>query len=164
MKAYIASGYSPSTGKLVLTNVTEVPAGEGLYLVGEAGTYEVATTETDLLYSNLLKGVSVPTTIYPTDGNQTNFILANGTHGVGFYTLSEAGELAAGKCYLDVSPVSPSPAPSLIIGTNPTGIEEEAIKDFDLNGVWYTLDGRKIQGIPAQKGIYIKNGKKIIIK
>ena len=42
--------------------------------------------------------------------------------------------------------------------------EEETIKDFDLNGVWYTLDGRQIQGIPGQKGIYIKNGKKIIIK
>lgn len=80
------------------------------------------------------------------------------------FAYSKSGTLAAGKCYLDVSPVSPSPAPSLIIGTNPTGIEEETIKDFDLNGVWYTLDGRQIQGVPAQKGIYIKNGKKIIIK
>ena len=82
MKAYIASGFSPSTGKLVLTNVTEVPAGEGLYLVGEAGTYEVATSETDMFYSNLLKGVRTATTIYPTDGSYTNFILANGSHGV----------------------------------------------------------------------------------
>ena len=80
------------------------------------------------------------------------------------FAYSKSGTLAAGKCYLDVSPVSPSPAPSLFIGTNPTGIEEETIKDFDLNGVWYTLDGRQIQGIPGQKGIYIKNGKKIIIK
>lgn len=80
------------------------------------------------------------------------------------FAYSKSGTLAAGKCYLDVSPVSPSPAPSLFIGTNPTGIEEETIKDFDLNGVWYTLDGRQIQGVPAQKGIYIKNGKKIIIK
>lgn len=80
------------------------------------------------------------------------------------FVRSKSGTLAAGKCYLDVSPVSPSPAPSLFIGTNPTGIEEETIKDFDLNGVWYTLDGRQIQGVPAQKGIYIKNGKKIIIK
>ena len=80
------------------------------------------------------------------------------------FAYSKSGTLAAGKCYLDVSPISPSPAPSLFIGTNPTGIEEETIKDIDLNGVWYTLDGRQILGVPAQKGIYIKNGKKIIIK
>ena len=29
---------------------------------------------------------------------------------------------------------------------------------------WYTLDGRKLQGEPKTKGIYIFNGKKIIIK
>ncbi|MBP3286501.1 MAG: hypothetical protein J6M15_06150 [Prevotella sp.] len=29
---------------------------------------------------------------------------------------------------------------------------------------WYTLDGRRLQGKPAQKGVYIQNGKKVIIK
>ena len=29
---------------------------------------------------------------------------------------------------------------------------------------WYTLDGRRLSGKPAQKGIYINNGKKIVIK
>ncbi len=29
---------------------------------------------------------------------------------------------------------------------------------------WYSLDGRKLQGVPTQKGLYIHNGKKIIIK
>jgi hypothetical protein len=28
----------------------------------------------------------------------------------------------------------------------------------------YSLDGRKLQGTPTAKGIYIKNGKKIVIK
>lgn len=31
-------------------------------------------------------------------------------------------------------------------------------------GAWYTLDGRKMSGKPAQKGIYIHNGKKVAIK
>ena len=31
-------------------------------------------------------------------------------------------------------------------------------------GAWYTLDGRKLSGKPAQKGIYIHNGKKVAIK
>ena len=29
---------------------------------------------------------------------------------------------------------------------------------------WYTLDGRKLSGTPTQKGIYINNGKKMVIK
>lgn len=37
------------------------------------------------------------------------------------------------------------------------GIEEEA-------GTWFDLNGRKLSGKPAQKGIYINNGKKKIIK
>ena len=32
------------------------------------------------------------------------------------------------------------------------------------NGCWYTLDGRKLQGAPRQKGIYIYNGKKIVVR
>ena len=30
--------------------------------------------------------------------------------------------------------------------------------------VWYTLDGRKLDGKPAKKGIYIHHGKKVVIK
>lgn len=30
-------------------------------------------------------------------------------------------------------------------------------------GAWYTLDGRKLNGMPTQKGLYIHNGKKIIL-
>ena len=29
---------------------------------------------------------------------------------------------------------------------------------------WYTLNGVKLQGVPTEKGIYINNGKKIVIK
>lgn len=32
------------------------------------------------------------------------------------------------------------------------------------NDAWYTLDGRKLQGMPTTKGIYIYNGKKVVIK
>ena len=48
----------------------------------------------------------------------------------------------------------------------PTGIYNATLMD---NGQWrmdhwYTLDGRKLNGEPKVKGIYIKNGKKVIIK
>ena len=29
---------------------------------------------------------------------------------------------------------------------------------------WYTLNGVKLQGVPTEKGIYIRNGKKMVIK
>ena len=30
-------------------------------------------------------------------------------------------------------------------------------------GAWYTLDGRKLQGKPTTKGLYIVNGKKVLL-
>ena len=32
------------------------------------------------------------------------------------------------------------------------------------NGVWYTLDGRQLNGKPTEKGVYIVDGKKVLIK
>lgn len=31
-------------------------------------------------------------------------------------------------------------------------------------GGWYTIDGRRLEGEPTEKGVYIQNGKKVIIK
>ena len=33
----------------------------------------------------------------------------------------------------------------------------------DIDG-WYTVNGMKLEGVPTQKGIYINNGKKVVIK
>jgi hypothetical protein len=32
------------------------------------------------------------------------------------------------------------------------------------NDAWHTLDGRKLSGKPTQKGVYINNGIKVVIK
>ena len=47
-----------------------------------------------------------------------------------------------------------------------TGIISVHDSGFTVNGsdVWYTLDGRRLDGKPTQRGIYINNGKKTIIK
>ena len=43
-----------------------------------------------------------------------------------------------------------------------TGIEVvNAVRNVKNNG-WYTLDGRKLNGEPTAKGLYIHNGKKIV--
>jgi len=48
-----------------------------------------------------------------------------------------------------------------------TSISEELrvkSEEFATATEWYTLDGRKLQGQPTQKGVYIQNGKKVVIK
>ena len=43
--------------------------------------------------------------------------------------------------------------------------EEISVKREDAAAAgWYLLDGRKLSGTPTQKGIYIVNGKKVVIK
>jgi hypothetical protein len=32
-----------------------------------------------------------------------------------------------------------------------------------MSDVWYTLDGRKLDGKPTKKGLYIHNGNKLVI-
>ncbi|MBQ7180332.1 MAG: hypothetical protein IJR87_03465, partial [Bacteroidaceae bacterium] len=39
--------------------------------------------------------------------------------------------------------------------------DERRTKDSE---AWYTLDGRKLEGKPTQKGIYINNGLKVTVK
>ena len=41
-------------------------------------------------------------------------------------------------------------------------IKDEAINIK--NDTWFSLDGRRLQGKPTQKGVYINNGKKVVIK
>ena len=32
------------------------------------------------------------------------------------------------------------------------------------NGDWYDLNGRKLDKMPTKKGVYIQNGKKVVVK
>ena len=45
-----------------------------------------------------------------------------------------------------------------------TGIGEELSVKGEESATWYTLSGLRIKGQPTQNGIYIKNGKKVILK
>ena len=80
------------------------------------------------------------------------------------FMRSKSGNLSAGKCYLllqsDFYPETP-----LLIGANTTGITTLNVDRGILSDdSWYTLDGRRLQGRPTQKGLYVTNGKKMIIK
>ena len=43
-----------------------------------------------------------------------------------------------------------------------TGIDDIPQTSENADGQWYTIDGRRLQGKPTKKGIYIYNGKKVI--
>ena len=48
---------------------------------------------------------------------------------------------------------------------DPSGIETINREPLTVNQhAWYTLDGRKLNGHPSTKGLYIHNGKKMIVK
>lgn len=164
LKSYLAGGYDKANGKVMLMRVNSVPAGTGLILMGEAGTYKVPYSTSTAFYTNLLKGVTASTTINPTDGSNTNFILANGTNGIGFYAVSSSGELAAGKAYLQL-PTSAAQAKSvkMVFEDETTGIVENyEFENKNNDGTVYDLMGRKVKNMT--KGMYIMNGKKVIIK
>jgi hypothetical protein len=89
-----------------------------------------------------------------------------------FIQADENGGLGAHKCLLVLS--GTYTAPVLIIGTETTSLvsidfatphsqRENGQLTID-NDVWYTLDGRKLDGMPTKKGIYINGGRKVVIK
>ena len=50
------------------------------------------------------------------------------------------------------------------LSISPVGERTEAFPREGLAGAWYTLDGRKLSGKPTQKGVYVHNGFKTVIK
>jgi len=165
--AYIVSGFSASTSNVVLTKVVQVPAGTGLYIKGDAGSYDIPIESTDYYFSNMLKGIVKDTWIYSTEDENgieyTNYILAKTSGGVCFCKSNGDGELTANKAYLRL-PSSLAQARSVIGiagGDNTTAIDAQMLQD-DAEGAIYNLKGQKVEN--PTKGIYIKNGKKFIVR
>lgn len=68
------------------------------------------------------------------------------------------------RAYLDLTgKTSDSKGFVLILDSTPDSISDITAKDSDASDPWYTLDGRALNVKPSVKGLYIHNGKKIII-
>ena len=106
--------------------------------------------------------VSAPVTnklkISDSDTGDGVYVLANGADGPGFYRWM-GGKLGAGRVYLPVTSSSSAFLP--FVDGETTAIETMADGRSENYDAWYSLDGRRLNGIPAHKGIYIYNGKKI---
>jgi len=165
--AYIISGFNPQNGNLIRTRVYEVPAKTGLFIIGTAGnSFDIPVKATDFYYSNMMKGITEPTVIptYDNDNGYTNFTLgSDGQGGVMFKRSSGIGTSPANRAYVQI--------PTSIVGARVfLGIEEDGTTGVEgirtpnteeSEGDYYNLNGQKVQN--PQKGIYIKNGKKIFI-
>ena len=75
------------------------------------------------------------------------------------------GTIAAGKNVLQVAGGSGAPELSISIGDeNTTAINEHESHELnELSGEWFSIDGVKLNGQPQKPGLYIKNGKKVVV-
>ena len=132
--------------KIVPANTPVVLKGEGSY-TGSVITTADALGPNDLHISDGTSATS----------DQNIYVLANKSNGVGFYKWTGTSSLSAGKIYLK----SESPAPFLgFDGEGTTGIQN--IERTVIDNQYYTLDGRRVA--EPTKGLYILNGKKVVVK
>ena len=155
---------SPSLNEsVVYAEGNVIPAGEAVVLEGAAGTYTfnyaVATAEKDA--DNVLKGTDEATEI--TSENKL-YILSNGAHGVGFYFQNEDGTSitnGAHKAYLEVAGDVETKSFYLFDEASVTAIQGVVAAEA-ANGKVFDLQGRNVKN--PVKGLYIVNGKKVVIK
>lgn len=193
VKAYIATKYSNESdvadmGKLTLDEVKAVPASTGLLLykvIADGQKNETQTnfplfvpavniaptTEQGMLKPHINSG-----TVPGSDANTLRYVFTNMFHHQGsqeqqtgndylFYRVDNQGSLAANKAYLELT--HPSAAKQFIVMSfdeTPTGIHtpQGAVEPSD--GAYYTLQGVRVNGCPTRPGLYIHNGKKVIVK
>lgn len=180
VKAWVAIGYSDD-GRVIVSHINVVPPFTGLYLTtDEPGvTMEVPTTTREYYYANLLVPVVETKTVGPTetiDGVEyTNLIVGTLNGKPTFSFLNSTVSYGPNKSVLRIPTKY---IPQQAVNTRSMGIkylDEEVtpINNTSLdkqNGTTvYSLQGNKMDSSvyakgALPKGIYICNGKKIIIK
>ena len=159
LEAYIVS--SVSANNATLTPVTKVPVGTPVVLKGTAGsktlTIEASADEvgTNKLYRS--NGTSAKNS-----DSRNVYALAKKEGVVGFYKMKDDVIVPEGKCYLSVSKTSAPDFLGFDFGNEATGINTLNVERGTLNGEVYNLNGQRVA--QPTKGLYIVNGKKVVIK
>jgi hypothetical protein len=153
---------SGDKSKVELTEVADrvIPAGNAVVLksTAEFATMTHTPAATGTLSGNDLLGTTVAIAT-PAD----TYMLVKGGSGVGFYHW-EGTDIPAGRGYLTIAGGGGVKAFYPLSGDEgTTAIEMAETADEARDAVLYDLSGRRVQGNP-RSGIYVKNGKKIIIK
>ena len=87
--------------------------------------------------------------------------------GSNLYWPQNGASLGACRAYFELSDGASASEFVLNFGDETTGIRpNRPSPDPSLNngGEWYTLSGSRLNSKPTQKGVYIVNGKKVVVK
>ena len=168
-KAYYIETTNNKYAQLTATNNegTEIPANTAVVLVNEdaaASTILDMTTGLTPVVSasdNLLKGTLVPMSLDLSD--ETNYYSLGRKDGeIGFYKFSGGTiNLGANKAYLEVPAAGAIKGFALRWVDNPTDVQ--TLRSDSSNDTFYNLAGQRVSK-PAQRGIYIMDGKKVVVK
>ena len=149
--------------------VTKVPANTGIIVGLAEATTEAKTIsvpvcagETDAVNDNMLVAVLEKTTIPQTVDGYTNYVFGKGGGKEQFFKVRTEGmEVPANNAYLAIPSTQAKGIDVIGLNGDATGIS--TIENADMqNGEVYNLQGQKVNR--AQKGVYIVNGKKVILK
>ena len=147
--AYIVTAVSTNT--VTVKAINYVPKNVPVLIENES----TATTDNTSAEGNLLQGTSESTAVSGINGNV--YVLYNGG-----FTRATSGAIPSHRAYLVLE--QEAGARLLIIEEETTGIADIRGMRSGVDACWYTLDGQKLQTQPTQKGMYIVNGQKVVIK
>ena len=164
MTAYIITGVNTAAGTVTAEALDYIPEGVPVLLMStvNANGFIVqprdggTTITTEQEAANMLKEATSAMLLTTAQ----YYLLYNCE-----FVLNAAGTLPAGWIYLDTSGGggggSGAPARLTIIWDSETGIED--ISRFTTFKEYYSLDGRRVGGTPVKSGLYIRDGKKVVV-
>lgn len=158
VKAYYVSAKG-TEATMTAIDAQAIPANQGVILTSESGdaaTMVPAASETAAAITGNQLGHSAGAAKSLTAGE--GYILGNGTEGTAFYPC-KAGSLPSNKAYLLGN--GESSAIVMNFGNAVTGINTIAAP-ASAKAPIFDLSGRRV--VKATKGLYIQNGKKVIVK
>ena len=169
LKAYIITGYDWINRRVYAMRVFDVPAGTGIYLVGKPGDYTIEIGSTGSYYvANMLVGTLAETTINPTDGDLTNLRLTGSSpQDASFKTFTVPRTFSANRAYLQIPTAvlnNSANAVGIVFDDEVDGIDGISQNAVEAESAWFTLDGRKLSGKPSTKGVYVVNGRKVVVR
>jgi hypothetical protein len=97
----------------------------------------------------------------PGSDEWTNYYKLSG--GKIFAWVKGAGKIAANNCWLEIPTGEPLARTITIVFDDATGIDAMTVEAIT-TGDWFDLNGRKLDSVPTKKGVYIFNGRKVVVK
>ena len=146
--------------KVTLTPVENVPANTGVVLKGAANTYNIPVIASSSTAQGDLKGSATDAKAF--DESYNYYYLAMNGANAQFKKLTSGGSIAAGKAYLQLDKATSARELSVSFEEDVTAISSVELSQDKVQNEFFDLQGRRVA--QPTKGLYIVNGKKIIIK